>query len=101
MADLPDTASGGAMTPDSGQAAARLRSRAAAVGNTTLEAATAHFEEIGTALGGGEDTCSISSGAVALRPGEPLDELMARADAELYRSKAARPTDGRGGGTVA
>nr|MBA2348489.1 GGDEF domain-containing protein [Solirubrobacterales bacterium] len=69
--------------------------------NTTLEAAAVHFAEIGTALGRDAGTCSISSGAVALHPGELLDELMARADAELYRSKRARPTDGPGGRTVA
>jgi diguanylate cyclase (GGDEF)-like protein len=58
-----------------------------AFSNTTLEAAEQRVREINAGLEQDEVDGSISVGLVQLRPGETLEDLTARGDAELYRVK--------------
>jgi diguanylate cyclase (GGDEF)-like protein len=58
--------------------------------NTGLQAAAARFRELEAALRDARVGASISGGFAELRPGESLEELTARGDAELYRIKHAR-----------
>lgn len=55
--------------------------------DTSIQAAARRVEEIRQALG---PQASISVGLAELAPGENLEDVTARGDAELYRVKAAR-----------
>lgn len=55
--------------------------------NTQLAPATRRVKEIQDALNHSQPAGSISVGLAALRPGDTLKDLTARADADLYRHK--------------
>lgn len=58
--------------------------------DTGVEAAGRRVDEIKAVLRLGQPAGSISVGLAELRPGETLEELAARGDAELYRAKSSR-----------
>jgi diguanylate cyclase (GGDEF)-like protein len=58
--------------------------------HTALEPAIQQVAEMQTALSESQPTASLSVGFAELRPKETLEDLLARADAELYRVKAVR-----------
>lgn len=61
-----------------------------AFSNTSLKAAARRLEEVKAALERDPVNASISSGLAELHPGETLEGLTARGDAELYRAKGSR-----------
>jgi diguanylate cyclase (GGDEF)-like protein len=73
--------------------------------NTQLAPATRRVKEIQDALNHSQPAGSISVGLAALRPGDTLKDLTARADADLYQHKhrnqpAAPPTPLMGAATI-
>jgi len=62
-----------------------------ALGDVDLETARHRFAEISSVLAADESEGSISVGLAALRAGDSLDELIARADGDLAADRARRP----------